>query len=83
MIIPIEQVFRNVLGFTAFPDEAWEEFKLRVPINRLTEASRFHTKEHVAAALKEASKSAEDWNGSHEMIDKDSILNSYPLTNIK
>jgi len=55
-------------------------------------------KMHVTAALKEASKKVEhtidtDWvdfhdfskghNGINVIIDKDSILNSYPLENIK
>ena len=42
---------------------------------RLTEAIRDFAKLHVQAALKEASKQAK--------IEEDSILNAYPLENIK
>ena len=47
---------------------------------------------HVEAALKEASEKAEtdyelgnpyDANSRYEIVDKDSILNAYPLENIK
>lgn len=41
---------------------------------------------HVEAALKEASEQAEienDWDNQKGNISKDSILNAYPLENIK
>jgi hypothetical protein len=40
---------------------------------------------HVEAALKEASENAESYviGGLTSEVDKDSILNAYPLTNIK
>lgn len=43
-------------------------------------------KNHVEAALKEASEKASvyaDEGGYSEFVDEDSILNAYPLTNIK
>lgn len=43
------------------------------------------TKLHVTEALKEASEKGYslDWRNAKCEIDKESILNSYPLTNIK
>ncbi len=44
------------------------------------------TKLHVEAALKEASENAivyADEGGYSEFVDEQSILNAYPLTNIK
>ena len=48
-----------------------------------------HTKYHVTQALKEASENARteydcpNWNCSGESINKNSILNAYPLEKIK
>ena len=62
-------------------------------VSAVTEAIIDFTKLHVEAALKAASDKAlmeEDWrwDGENENhvytgIDKDSIINAYPLTNIK
>jgi hypothetical protein len=48
------------------------------------------TKLHVQAALKAAAENAETWGPTHDGdgrhingIDKESIINAYPLTNIK
>jgi hypothetical protein len=56
-------------------------------LDQITELMREFAKIHVEAALKEASEKAEitytvekTWDFTE--VDKDSILNSYPLTNI-
>jgi len=60
-----------------------------VSISDAIEAMIEFAKLHVEAALKEASENAEiTWDGlpsigEFQIIDKESILNSYPLTNIK
>lgn len=37
---------------------------------------------HVQLALESAAKNTKEWHGNHGML-KQSILNAYPLTNIK
>ena len=69
-----------------------EEFLLLNNFKNNTEAMIEFAKLHVQAALKEASKNAKCSDDAivdlgHTIIDayveKDSILNAYPLTNIK
>lgn len=61
----------------------------RIAIDNAILLSKEFTKLHVEAALKEASEKAstiyseEPLLGEVYNIDKDSILNAYPLTNIK
>lgn len=51
----------------------------------VAEAMIEFAKMHVEAALKEASENAESYviGGLTSEVDKESILNAYPLTNIK
>jgi hypothetical protein len=58
-------------------------------VERLEYAFREFAKLHVEAALKEASENAElkyrinDISCNDKILNKNSILNAYPLTNIK
>jgi hypothetical protein len=68
-----------------------KDFKLSMSGRNVSEMMIAFAKLHVEAALKEASEKAdtiyveEDGcaTGDYYEVDKDSILNSYPLTNIK
>lgn len=58
--------------------------KSSIPTSSVREYLIEFTKFHVEAALKEASETLENADISESIgIDKESILNSYPLTNIK
>ena len=67
-------------------EEFFMKFKhTHSPVNHHLALIEF-AKLHIEAALKEAAEQAEienDWDNQKGNISKDSILNSYPLTNIK
>ena len=68
-----------------------DEFGLRINLGNskkhIHEIMRRFAKLHVEAALKEASENADTiyrgYNFGDYIVDKESILNAYPLTNIK
>jgi hypothetical protein len=69
-----------------------KDFRLSMSGRYVSEMMVAFAKVHVEAALKEASENAEteegignpyDPNDIYYVVDKNSILNSYPLTNIK
>lgn len=66
--------------------KSWETEQGSEVIDNTEELLIEFAKLHVEAALKEASKKAEAKNGpgewSYLYVDENSIINSYPLTNI-
>lgn len=73
-----EDFFNSFPRYGVYLAENWKKEIIKI--------SKNHTKIHVEAALKEADKKAECEfpEGSWGYIeDKNFILNSYPLTNIK
>lgn len=58
------------------------EFFDKGNFNNVTDMLIEFAKLHVEAALESAAKNTKEWHGNHGML-KQSILNAYPLTNIK
>jgi len=71
MILTAEKLFISVVGKN--PDEFNGYIK---------ECMIEFAKLHVEATLESAAKNTKEWHGNHGML-KQSILNAYPLTNIK
>ena len=82
--IPTVEEFFKKYSDNTFLSEGYYEYL--VEKDSFKEALIEFAKLHVQAALKEASKKAQvyaDEGGYSEFVDEDSILNAYPLTNIK
>ena len=79
-----EECFNNFVDFEICPLKGYTSKQLT---NDIKKAMIEFAKLHVEAALKEASENAETkwvkYTDHDYEIDKDSILNAYPLENIK
>ena len=62
--------------------QSWKEMESSQEYNDYESMAKEFAKRHVIAALESAAKNTKEWHGNHGML-KQSILNAYPLTNIK
>jgi|688.fasta_scaffold464600_3 hypothetical protein len=58
------------------------EYHVKQALRQASEKSKFKVQSHFET-IEEINNSIEDCTGSLVVIDKESILNAYPLTNIK
>ena len=83
MIPTAEEVFNNFVDFKIC---SLKEYTSKILTNDTKLAMIEFAKLHVQAALKEAAEKAlvyADEGGYSEFVDESSILNAYPLENIK
>lgn len=84
-----EEVKKHFVGFIPKGDESYTEYSINHPFPKLEDAMIEFAKLHVEAALKAASENAEvvnkpKFSGDYNpVVDEDSILNAYPLDQIK
>jgi len=81
-VTPTAEKFLLLYPDEYYPGEVFGEFAYKA--NVVYEAMVEFAKLHVKAALEAAARKAQGYHGAGDSnVDKDSILNAYPLENIK